>query len=164
MDTELVALADQLGQKLKSAGHMLVTAESCTGGWLGEVLTAMPGSSHWYDRGFITYTNTAKREMLGVKTEILTRFGAVSEVTARAMAEGALANSHAEVSVAITGIAGPGGGTPEKPVGTVCFAWAMRRQGTRLATHQFHGDREAVRRQAVRAALEGLHALISVKG
>jgi nicotinamide-nucleotide amidase len=160
MDTELQMLADQLGRMLKQTGRMLVTAESCTGGWLGEVITAVPGSSHWYDRGFITYTNTAKREMLGVKTDTLTRFGAVSEPTARAMADGALASSHADLSVAITGIAGPGGGTPEKPVGMVCFAWAVRRGLTHSVTHRFSGDREAIRRQAVKSALEGLKSLL----
>jgi len=167
MDTELVMLADHLGQGLKKVGLMLATAESCTGGWLGEVLTSVPGSSHWYDRGFITYTNTAKREMLAVRTETLARFGAVSEQTARAMAEGALAASHAGLTVAITGIAGPGGGSPEKPVGTVCFAWAVRKQDVRSSTHRFQGAREAVRRQAVKTALEGLlHQLesIPVKG
>jgi nicotinamide-nucleotide amidase len=159
MDTELVALADQLGQALKRAGCWLATAESCTGGWLGEVLTTVPGSSGWYERGFITYSNTAKREMLGVRTETLTRFGAVSEQTARAMAEGALVASQADLTVAITGIAGPGGGTPDKPVGTVCLAWAARKRPTRTTTERFSGDREAVRRQAVKAALAGLHTL-----
>lgn len=161
MDTELVALADLLGHDLKRAGRALATAESCTGGWLGEVLTSVPGSSLWYERGFITYTNMAKREMLGVKTETLTRSGAVSEPTARAMAEGALAHSHADVAVAITGVAGPGGGTPKKPVGTVCFAWAARKADTRTETRQFSGDREAVRRAAVKAALEGLRTLLA---
>lgn len=160
MDSELIALADQLGQELKRRGVMLATAESCTGGLLGAVVTAVPGSSHWYERGFITYTNTAKREMLGVKTELLTRFGAVSEPTARAMVEGALSASHADIAVAITGIAGPGGGSPEKPVGTVCLAWAARRGAIRAVTEHFHGDREAIRRTAVKTALEGLKNLV----
>lgn len=167
MDTELVALADQLGQELKRRGVMLATAESCTGGLLGAVVTAVPGSSHWYERGFIAYTNTAKREMLGVKTETLTRFGAVSEPTARAMVEGVLAASQADLAVAVTGIAGPGGGTPEKPVGTVCLAWAVRRQAAYAVTQRFHGDRETIRRAAVIAALEGLKNLLNslpVKG
>lgn len=167
MDAELVALADQLGQELKRRGLMLATAESCTGGLLGAVVTAVPGSSHWYERGFITYTNTAKRELLGVKTETLTRFGAVSEPAARAMAEGALAASHADLTVAVTGIAGPGGGSPEKPVGTVCLAWAVRRQPVRTVTEHFRGDRETIRRAAVKAALEGLKNLLNslpVKG
>ena len=167
MDSELHLLADQLGHALKRAGRTLATAESCTGGWLGEVITAVPGSSHWYECGFITYSNTAKREILGVKTETLARFGAVSEQTARAMVEGALAHSHADMAVAITGIAGPGGGSAEKPVGTVCFAWALRKQPVATRTERFSGDREAVRRSAVKAALHGLKSLlesIPVKG
>jgi nicotinamide-nucleotide amidase len=167
MDSDLLALADQFGYALKQAGRSVATAESCTGGWLGEVLTSVPGSSLWYERGFISYSNMAKREMLGVKTETLARFGAVSEQTARAMAEGALAHSHADLAVAITGIAGPAGGSPEKPVGTVCFAWAARRVPAYGTTRHFSGDREAVRRQAVKAAIEGLQALLdsmSLKG
>jgi len=161
MDSELVTLADHLGHDLKQAGRSVATAESCTGGWLGAVLTSIPGSSLWYERGFVTYSNMAKREMLGVKTETLTRHGAVSEPTARAMAEGALAHSHADLTVAITGIAGPAGGTPEKPVGTVCFAWAARKQPTQTRTQRFSGDREAVRRQAIKIALEGLNTLLN---
>ena len=153
-------LADRLGHDLKQAGRSLATAESCTGGWLGAVLTSIPGSSLWYERGFVSYSNMAKREMLGVKTETLTRHGAVSEATARAMAEGALAHSQADLTVAITGIAGPTGGTPEKPVGTVCFAWAARKQPTQVGTQHFGGDREMVRRQSVIAAIEGLNRLL----
>ncbi len=167
MDTELVMLADQLGHDLKRAGRSLATAESCTGGWLGAVLTSVPGSSLWYERGFVSYSNMSKREMLGVKTETLARHGAVSEQTARAMAEGALAASHADLTVAVTGIAGPGGGTPDKPVGTVCFAWAARKQPTRTAIQHFSGDREAVRRKSVKTALEGLRTVLDslpVKG
>ena len=167
MDTELITLAEQLGHALKQAGLSVATAESCTGGWLGEVLTSIPGSSRWYERGFVTYSNMSKREMLGVKTEILARHGAVSEPTARAMAEGALAASHADLVVAITGVAGPGGGTPEKPVGTVCFAWGARRQPVVSRIHHFHGDRAAIRRAAVIAALNGLQDTLnslSVKG
>jgi nicotinamide-nucleotide amidase len=161
MDIELITLADHLGHDLKQAGRSLATAESCTGGWVGEVLTAVPGSSLWYERGFISYSNMAKREMLGVKTDVLTRFGAVSEQTARAMAEGALVHSHADLALAITGIAGPSGGTPEKPVGTVCFAWAARKQPTQSRTERFAGDREMVRRQAVKAALEGIRTILA---
>ena len=161
MDSELLALADQFGHALKQAGRSVATAESCTGGWLGEVLTSVPGSSLWYERGFITYSNMAKREMLGVRTETLTRFGAVSEQTARAMAEGALAHSHADLAVAITGIAGPAGGSAEKPVGTVCFAWGARRVPVYSTTRRFSGDREAVRREAVKAAIEGLQTLLA---
>jgi nicotinamide-nucleotide amidase len=141
---------------LKRQGLMLATAESCTGGWVAQVITSVAGSSEWFDRGFVAYTNLAKREMLGVSTTTLSRYGAVSEQCARAMAEGALTHSHAQVALAITGIAGPSGGTPEKPVGTVCFAWAVKRRDTISRKHVFTGDREAVRRQAVAMALQGL--------
>jgi nicotinamide-nucleotide amidase len=141
---------------LKRQGLMLVTAESCTGGWVAQVITSVAGSSEWFERGFVAYTNLAKREMLGVSTTILSRYGAVSEQTARAMAEGALTHSHAQVALAITGIAGPSGGTPEKPVGTVCFAWAAKKRDTLSRKHVFTGDRESVRRQSVAMALQGL--------
>ncbi len=153
---ELDTLARAVSQELKRQELMLATAESCTGGWVAEVITSVAGCSEWFDRGFVSYTNLAKREMLGVPTTILSRHGAVSEQTARAMAEGALAHSHAQVALAITGIAGPSGGTPEKPVGTVCFAWAAKKRDTRSHKHIFSGDREAVRRQSVAAALQGL--------
>ena len=161
MDTELIALADHLGHDLKQAGRSLATAESCTGGLLGAVLTSIPGSSLWFERGFISYSNMSKREMLDVKTETLTRHGAVSEPTARAMAEGVLAHSHADLAVAITGIAGPAGGTPEKPVGMVCFAWAARKQPTQTRTERFSGDRETVRRRSIQAAIEGVRTLLA---
>jgi nicotinamide-nucleotide amidase len=168
---ELHDLARAVGQALKRHGLMLASAESCTGGWVAQALTSIPGSSEWFERGFVTYTNLAKREMLGVKTAILSRQGAVSEPTARAMAEGALAKSHAQVALAVTGIAGPTGGTPEKPVGTVCFAWAGKKRDTASARHVFSGDRDAVRRQAVQAALQGLldyldaaHGAVSRRG
>lgn len=149
-------LARSVGHELKKQGLMLATAESCTGGWAAQAVTSVSGSSEWFERGFITYTNISKREMLGVETTILSRHGAVSEPTARAMAEGALAHSHAQVAIAITGIAGPSGGTPEKPVGTVCFAWAGRKRDTVTAKHHFTGDRESIRRHAVVTALQGL--------
>jgi nicotinamide-nucleotide amidase len=152
---ELDTLARAVGQELKRHGLMLVTAESCTGGWLAQMMTAVAGSSEWFERGFVAYTNLAKREMLGVKTTILSRYGAVSEQTARAMAEGALIHSHAQVAIAITGIAGPSGGTPEKPVGTVCFAWAGKKRDTLGRKQILSGDRESVRRQAVAVALQG---------
>lgn len=161
MDTELITLADHLGHDLKQAGRSLATAESCTGGLLGAVLTSIPGSSLWFERGFISYSNMSKREMLDVKTETLTRHGAVSEPTARAMAEGVLAHSHADLAVAITGIAGPAGGTPEKPVGMVCFAWAARKQPTQTRTERFSGDRETVRRRSIQAAIEGVRTLLA---
>ncbi len=154
-ELETEALVRRLAQALNAAGLTIVTAESCTGGGLAEALTSVPGSSAWFERGFVVYSNTAKREMLGVKAATLARFGAVSEQTARAMATGALQHSHADLAVAITGIAGPGGGTPEKPVGTVCLAWANK-QAQHSATYHFNGDRLRVRRQAVISALQGL--------
>lgn len=149
-------LARAVSHELKRHGVMLATAESCTGGWVAQIMTSVAGSSEWFERGFVAYTNLAKREMLGVKTTILSRYGAVSEQTARAMAEGALTHSHAQVALAITGIAGPSGGTPEKPVGTVCIAWAGKKRDTRSRKQVFSGDREGVRRQAVATALQGL--------
>lgn len=153
---ELETLARAVSHELKHQGLMLVTAESCTGGWLAQIMTSVAGSSEWFERGFVAYTNLAKREMLGVKTTILSRYGAVSEQAARAMAEGALTHSHAQVAIAITGIAGPSGGTPEKPVGTVCLAWAGKKRDTLGSKKIFSGDREGVRRQAVTAALQGV--------
>ncbi len=153
---ELETLAREIGHTLKKQGLKLATAESCTGGWAAQLVTSVAGSSEWFDRGFVTYTNVSKREMLGVKTTTLSRFGAVSEQAAREMAEGAIAHSHAQVALAITGIAGPSGGTPEKPAGTVCFAWAGKKRETKSAKHHFTGDREAVRRQSVETALRGL--------
>lgn len=152
----LFELAEQVGTALKTRTMMLATAESCTGGWVGEAVTAVPGSSGWFDRGFITYTNEAKQEMLGVAAATLERHGAVSEQTVREMASGALNNSRAQVTLAISGIAGPGGGTVEKPVGTVCFAWGFANGAVASERRQFPGDRREVRRQAVEAALRGL--------
>jgi len=128
---------------------MIVTAESCTGGWVAQELTAIAGSSAWFDRGFVTYSNEAKQEMLGVRAQTLKEHGAVSEATALEMAQGALEHSRGTVALAITGIAGPTGGTPAKPVGTVCFAWATKGRPARAETKRFAGDREAVRRQSV---------------
>ena len=159
-DSELQQLAIELGAKLKARRWMIATAESCTGGWIGQVLTAIPGSSDWYERGFITYANAAKQEMLGVPAATLEQHGAVSEETARAMATGALAHSHAHTALAISGIAGPGGGTPQKPVGTVCYGWALA-DGTQMSsTCRLIGDREEIRSRAVAAALRGLIELI----
>ena len=148
-------LAKRVGQRLKAASAVLVTAESCTGGWAAQVVTSVAGSSAWFDRGFITYSNAAKAEVLGVRAETLAKHGAVSEETAREMALGALARSQGSVALSITGVAGPGGGTKEKPVGTVCFAWA-RVDRVRAETKRFSGDRESVRRQSVIRALEGV--------
>lgn len=155
-DEELNALAADVGKTLERAHLMLATAESCTGGWVARVLTTVPGSSNWFERGFVTYSNAAKSEMLGVSAETLTRYGAVSEPVVREMAAGALARSSAQVSVAITGVAGPTGGTADKPVGTVWFAWARGGRDTRAARYRLDGDREAVRRQSVAIALRGL--------
>ena len=160
MDKRLYQLAQEVGAALKSRALMLATAESCTGGWIGAAITAVPGSSDWYERGFITYSYVSKREMLGVKAKTLQKFGAVSEQTVTEMAAGALAASYAHVAVAISGTAGPGGGTPEKPVGTVCLAWALRGGEPVAETRDFTGDREAVRRQAVERALERVLKLL----
>ncbi|RME35176.1 MAG: CinA family protein [Gammaproteobacteria bacterium] len=150
-------LAERLGRLLLERHALLATAESCTGGGLAKAVTEVPGSSGWFDRGFVTYSNRAKMEMLGVAAATLERHGAVSEAVALEMAAGALRHSAARLSVAITGIAGPGGGTPDKPVGTVWIAWAG--EGDPVARRfRFGGDRSGVREQAVRAALEGLVA------
>ena len=148
-------LAKTLGERLKARAQQLVTAESCTGGWVAQVVTAVAGSSEWFERGFVTYSNASKQEMLGVASDTLARYGAVSEETAREMALGALARSKADVAIAVTGVAGPSGGSAQKPVGTVCFAWAGRR-GAHSETRHFSGDRESVRRQSVVHALEGV--------
>lgn len=159
----LYQLAEKTGEVLRARRLMLATAESCTGGWVGEVVTSIPGSSHWFERGFITYTNIAKQEMLGVLPETLENHGAVSEQTVREMAVGALKNSHAQVALAISGIAGPGGATPFKPVGTVCLAWVMAGGEVRSEMRQFSGDRQDVRRQAVEAALRGVLEILTVQ-
>ncbi len=157
-DAALYRLAEELGEALTARGLMLATAESCTGGWVAEAVTMVPGSSDWFERGFVTYTYVSKREMLGVEGEVLGRHGAVSEEVVRQMVSGALERSHAQVAVALSGVAGPGGGTPDKPVGTVCFAWGLKGGACRVETTRFLGDREAVRRQAVEHALKGVLA------
>ena len=159
-DPTLYDLAERVGRALKAHGLMMATAESCTGGWIAEAMTMVPGSSEWFERGFVTYTYISKREMLGVRPETLEAHGAVSEECVREMVEGAVAASHAQVAVAVSGTAGPGGGTPQKPVGTVCFAWAGERTAARAETLHLPGDREAVRRQSVIHALEGVLALV----
>ncbi|WP_311567780.1 nicotinamide-nucleotide amidase [Photobacterium arenosum] len=150
------SLSAQLGQALKIQQWLATTAESCTGGGVSAAITDIAGSSAWFDRAFITYSNEAKQEMLGVKPETLTQYGAVSEPVVQEMAKGALAHSLASISVAISGIAGPDGGTPDKPVGTVCFAWADTTDWLVAETCHFSGDRQAVRAQAVERALQGL--------
>lgn len=155
-DEQLQHLAGEVGERLKQSGRMLACAESCTGGLVSKVITDISGSSEWYDRGFITYTNQAKQDMLGVPAETLAEHGAVSEHTARAMAAGAIRHSQAAMTLAITGIAGPGGGSLDKPVGTVWFAWARRDSQVETDKQQFLGDRDAVRRQAAAHALQGV--------
>jgi nicotinamide-nucleotide amidase len=154
-DEGLLEMAQALAEHLNREGMMLAAAESCTGGWVAKVCTDLAGSSSWFERGFVTYSNESKQEMLGVSGETLERFGAVSEQTVAEMAMGALARSHAQLAVAISGIAGPGGGSAQKPVGTVCFAWARSGVGTVVERLCFEGDREQVRRQAVAHALQG---------
>ena len=156
MSEDLHSLAQALGAALARRGWKVATAESCTGGLVAGAITEIAGSSGWFDRGFVTYSNEAKVELLGVSAATLARFGAVSEETAREMAAGAVAGSRAKLAVAVTGIAGPDGGTPDKPVGTVCFAWARRAGAVETATRRFPGDRAAVRAAAVAAALQGL--------
>jgi len=151
----LFLLSRRTGQALKGKDRRLVTAESCTGGWVAQALTSIAGSSDWFERGYVTYSNAAKREALGVSKATLLRHGAVSEATARAMARGALRKSRADLALAITGVAGPGGGSPGKPVGTVCFAWAQGRR-IRSETRRFRGGRGRVRRQSVIHALRGV--------
>ena len=153
-DIQLYELAERVGKALKAKGMMMASAESCTGGWIAQAVTAVPGSSEWFERGFVTYTYISKREMLGVKSETLDAHGAVSEQTVHEMTAGALARSHAQVAVSVSGTAGPSGGTPQKPIGTVCIGWGAKDGVVQSATKHFDGDREAVRRQAVVFALE----------
>ncbi len=159
MDKTLADLATSVGWELRERSLTLATAESCTGGWVAQVVTHVAGSSAWFDRGFVTYSNEAKVDMLGVRPETLTAHGAVSLETVAEMALGALKYSNALISLSISGIAGPTGGSPDKPVGTVCFAWCRRDGAPTTERRCFAGDREAVRRQAVIHALEGLLAL-----
>ena len=154
--SELTELSEQLARLLLQKQQLLAVAESCTGGWLAKCLTDLPGSSQWFERGFVTYSNAAKQEMLGVRSATLLRSGAVSHAVVQEMAKGVLSHSRADIAVAISGIAGPGGAVPGKPVGTVCFAWATKDHFQRQDTRHFEGDREAVRRQAVASALQGL--------
>lgn len=146
----------QLADALQAKGWMLATAESCTGGWIAKVCTDLAGSSVWFERGFVTYSNEAKQDMLGVKAETLGQYGAVSEAVTAEMATGALRHSRAQVAVSVSGIAGPGGGSATKPVGMVCFGWAVQDGEVRTETCHFDGDREAVRLQAVEHALRGV--------
>ncbi len=166
-DTQLQELSTQVGAVLMAQDLMLACAESCTGGWVAKSLTDIPGCSRWFERGFVTYTNRAKQEMLGVDASLLDSYGPVNETVVRAMANGALRHSQADVALGISGIAGPGGGTEEHPVGLVWFGWARTTKTghlEQLSRQQiFAGDREGVRRQAVGYALQGVLALLNVQ-
>ena len=171
----LAQQAAQLGQQLIAHGWMVSTVESCTGGLIAAALTEVAGSSAWFERGFVTYSNEAKTAAVDVPTALIAMHGAVSEPVAAAMAQGALLASRAQIAVSVTGVAGPGGGSVEKPVGTVCFGWAywmdaeiavphghaaQRQPIVHTVTCRFEGDRAAVRRRSVRHALQGLMALL----
>lgn len=154
-DEILAHLAGEVVSRLSDASLSLVTAESCTGGWVAKLITDIPGSSPVFERGFVTYSNASKQELLSVPDSIITEHGAVSEICVKAMVAGALRNSQAALGLAITGIAGPGGGSAEKPVGTVWLSWAGP-GWMKVEQHQFDGNRDAVRRQAARRALQGV--------
>lgn len=155
------SLAHNLVRELREQGRMLVTAESCTGGWVAQAVTAIPGSSNCFDRGFVTYSNLSKQEMLGVDAQTIEKHGAVSEAVVQEMTNGVLQRSPADLCVAISGIAGPGGGSEEKPVGTVWIAWQQRGKEAASKHYIFSGDREQVRQQAVDMALRGLLDIVS---
>jgi nicotinamide-nucleotide amidase len=156
MQTKIATLAQNVGTELHQRGYKIVTAESCTGGGISYYLTSIPGSSAWFERGLVTYSNAAKVALLDVAAQTLDRFGSVSEQTAREMAEGALKNSEADISIAITGIAGPDGGTAQKPVGTVWIAYASKNAPTQAFVTIFPGQRQMVREQTIVTALENL--------
>jgi nicotinamide-nucleotide amidase len=157
---DIVELAARAGRALHDKGLLLATAESCTGGGIAHAVTEIAGSSDWFDCGFVTYSNASKIDLLDVPATLIAQHGTVSEEIAAAMAEGALANSNAHITVSTTGIAGPGGAVPGKPVGTVCFAWAMANMRTHTERLVFTGDRQAVRAQTVAHALQGLLRVI----
>lgn len=159
-DADLRAHAEALGERFRNAHHSLVTAESCTGGWIAKTVTDIAGSSDWFDCGMVAYSYEAKQAMLGVRPETLEVHGAVSRETVIEMVSGALVHSGASVAAAVTGIAGPGGGSPDKPVGTVWIGWKRRGGYAEAKLFQFDGDRDTVRRQTVAAALRGLEALL----
>ena len=154
-------LAAQVGAALKAHGLLLATAESCTGGGVAQAITEVSGSSAWFERGFVTYSNLSKQQMLGVSAATLLQYGAVSEATVREMVSGALAHSAAQLAVAVSGIAGPGGGTADKPVGTIWFAWGAAHGACFSRRHQLSGDRGHVRAQAVAIALQGVLELLA---
>jgi len=157
----LIKLSTQLGQALKEKNFTLALAESCTGGLASAAITDIAGSSAWFDRGFVTYTNAAKQSMLKVTEQTLIQYGAVSEETAKEMAIGALNNSLADIAASITGIAGPTGGSIDKPVGTVCFAYAIKNGSVTTITKRFTGNRQQIRHQSVIQLFNGLMDLIS---
>jgi nicotinamide-nucleotide amidase len=156
MDAELMALAKQVGLRLKANGQMIATAESCTGGGIAQIMTEISGSSAWFDCAFVTYSNNAKVQMLGVKAATLEKYGAVSAETALEMVSGALACSGADCVIAVTGIAGPDGGSLEKPVGTVFIALCYKNEAAKIVRKQFIGNRHQIRTQTVKTALEWL--------
>ncbi|KRE89669.1 damage-inducible protein CinA [Frateuria sp. Soil773] len=160
-DAELRDFAEQVAMQVRQQKLMLVTAESCTGGWIAKTLTDLPGSSAWYDAGVVTYSYEAKEALLGVNPRTLEQTGAVSEETVLEMVSGALARFGAGVAVAVTGIAGPSGGTADKPVGTVWIGWKRRGGYAHAQLFHFPGDREAVRRQTVAAALIGVRKALT---
>jgi nicotinamide-nucleotide amidase len=155
-DADLQQLTIQVAADLLNRNWMLNSAESCTGGWLAKCCTDITGSSAWFERGVVTYSNLSKQDLLDVQSSTLNQFGAVSEQTVIEMALGILAHSNADISVAITGIAGPDGGSNDKPVGTVWFAWAVKNVSCIAECHHFEGDRETIRRKAVFVALKGI--------
>jgi len=152
----VLLLAEQIGEVLKERGLMLATAESCTGGGVAQAITEVAGSSIWFERGFVTYSNLSKQQMLGVREATLVQHGAVSEMTVREMVGGALENSGAQVALSVSGIAGPGGGSAEKPVGTVWFAWGIKNGVTQARRFQIDGNRAEIRARAVEIALQGV--------
>jgi nicotinamide-nucleotide amidase len=158
---DLLPLTQALAKQLQARQWSLATAESCTGGLIAKLCTDLAGSSAWFDCGFITYSNLSKQRLLDVAAETIARMGAVSEIVVSEMAMGALHHSEAQVSLAISGIAGPGGGSVEKPVGMVCFAWALPQQMVKSQTKYFQGDREAIRQQAAYYALNTLLHLLA---
>lgn len=159
-DSQLCRQAQELGQLLHSARERLVTAESCTGGWIAKLMTDVAGSSDWFDCGMVAYSYEAKQALLGVRPQTLEEHGAVCRQTVMEMVSGALVHSGASIAVAVTGIAGPGGGSADKPVGTVWIGWKRRGGYAKAELFHFHGDRDAVRRQTVAAAFAGLQAAL----
>lgn len=158
-DADIASLVRELAECLLRGGRSLATAESCTGGWISKALTDLPGSSQWFGFGLVTYSDEAKQRLLGVRASTLERHGAVSEQVVEEMARGVLQQSGAELGLAVSGVAGPGGGSEDKPVGTVWFAWSWRESGgiqVQTGLQRFAGDRESVRRQAVMFALQGV--------